>query len=57
MRAAWAGDLVSDIMANPDETKKLSTVLKENDAIRLKEELNTGPRVYYIGGHAQNYQY
>lgn len=57
MRAAWAGDLVSDIMANPDETKKLSTFLKENDAYRLKEELNTGPRVYYIAGHAQNYQY
>ena len=57
MRAAWAGDLVSDIMANPDETKKLSTFLKENDAYRLKEELGTGPRVYYIAGHAQNYQY
>ena len=57
MRAIWYGDLVSDIAANPDNTVKLSTFLKENDAYRLKEELNTGPRVYYIAGHAQNYQY
>jgi molybdopterin-containing oxidoreductase family iron-sulfur binding subunit len=55
MRAAWAGDLISDICSNPDESKKLSTFLKDNDAYRLKEELNTGPRVYYIAGHSQNY--
>lgn len=57
MRAAFAGDLVTDICANPDETKKLSTFLKENDAYRLNEELGTQPRVYYIAGHGQNYQY
>jgi molybdopterin-containing oxidoreductase family iron-sulfur binding subunit len=57
MRAAWVGDLVSDIAVNPDERVKLSDLLKNNDAFRLKEELNTRPRVYYIAGHAQNYQY
>jgi molybdopterin-containing oxidoreductase family iron-sulfur binding subunit len=57
MRAIWVGDLMSDIMVNPDERRKLSDFLKQNDAFRLKEELNTRPRVYYIAGHAQNYQY
>jgi molybdopterin-containing oxidoreductase family iron-sulfur binding subunit len=52
-RAIYNGDLVTDICANPDETVKLSTFLKENDAYRLKEELNTAPRVYYIAGHGQ----
>jgi molybdopterin-containing oxidoreductase family iron-sulfur binding subunit len=57
MRAVFAGDLISDICANPDESKKLSTFLKENEAYRLKEELNTGPRVYYIAGHGERYTY
>jgi molybdopterin-containing oxidoreductase family iron-sulfur binding subunit len=52
-KAIYNGDLVSDICANPDGSYKLSTFLKENDAFRYKEELNTGPRVYYITGHGQ----
>lgn len=55
MMAVYAGDLISDICSNPDGSIKLSTFLKDNDAYRLKEELNTGPRVYYIAGHSQNY--
>ena len=55
MRAAFAGDLVTDICVNPDESISLSKFLKDNDAYRLKEELNTHPRVYYIAGHSQDY--
>jgi dimethyl sulfoxide reductase iron-sulfur subunit len=57
MKVIYAGDLISDIATNGVDTVKLSQFLKENDAYRLKEELGTGPRVYYIAGHAQNYQY
>lgn len=57
MRAIWYGDLVSDIAVNQDDKVKLSTLLKNNDAYRLREELGTRPRIYYIAGHTQNYQY
>jgi len=57
MRAAWVGELKSDIAVNPDERVKLSELLKNNDAFQLKEELNTRPRTYYIAGHGQHFQY
>jgi len=57
MRALWFGDKVADLAANPDEVVKLSTLINSNDATRLMEELNTGPRVYYIGGHGQEVNY
>jgi len=57
MKALWIGDLVEDIATNGDETVRLSTFLKENDAFRYKEELGTGPRVYYIAGHGQLLDY
>jgi len=57
MKAIWIGDLVEDVATNGDETVRLSTFIKENDAFRYKEELGTGPRVYYIAGHGQLLDY
>ncbi len=53
MEALYIGDFSSDIATNGREGVQLSRLIKENDAFRLKEELNTRPRVYYIAGHGQ----
>ncbi len=53
MEALWVGDLKSDSATNGRETVKLSKFLRENDAIRYREELGTRPRVWYILGHGQ----
>jgi dimethyl sulfoxide reductase iron-sulfur subunit len=57
MEAIYVGDLVSDIATNGRETVVLSEFLRSNDAFRLKEELGTQPRVYYIAGHGQDLEY
>ena len=54
MEAIYYGDLNTNLATNGKETVQLSNLIKDNDAVRLKEELNTKPRVYYIAGHAQN---
>ena len=54
MQAIWIGDLVEDVATNGGETVRLSTLIKENDAFRYKEELGTSPRVWYISGHGQD---
>lgn len=54
MDAIYVGDLVSDVMTNGTETYRMSSYLRENDAFRLREELNTRPRVYYVAGHGQD---
>lgn len=54
MEAIYIGDLDADVATNGKDTVRLSTFLRENDAIRFKEELNTGPRVYYILGHGED---
>jgi molybdopterin-containing oxidoreductase family iron-sulfur binding subunit len=53
MEAIYVGDLVADVATNGHETVVLSEFLRSNDAFRLKEELGTKPRVYYIAGHGQ----
>jgi molybdopterin-containing oxidoreductase family iron-sulfur binding subunit len=53
MEALYVGDRVRDVATNGKVTVRLSQFLKDNDAVRLKEELNTHPRVYYIPGHGQ----
>jgi dimethyl sulfoxide reductase iron-sulfur subunit len=53
MQALWIGDLVEDVATNGTETVRLSRFIKDNDAFRYKDELGTGPRVYYIAGHGQ----
>jgi hypothetical protein len=35
------------------ETYEMSRYLSDNDGFRLKEELNTSPRVWYVAGHGQ----
>ena len=57
MDAVYIGDLETDTMTNGAETFRLSQYLKENDAFRLKEELNTRPRVYYVAGHGQDLEF
>lgn len=54
MEAIYIGDFNSDLATNGRETRILSSFIKDNDAFRLKEELNTRPRAYYIAGHAQS---
>jgi len=57
MYALYIGDLVADVATNGKETVRLSKFLNDNDAFRYKEELNTGPHVYYIAGHGQDLGY
>lgn len=54
MEAVYLGDINADLATNGRETVRLSELMKDNDAFRLKEELNTRPRVYYIAGHGQH---
>ncbi|MDP2953002.1 MAG: 4Fe-4S dicluster domain-containing protein [Chloroflexota bacterium] len=55
MKALYLGDLTDDVATNGINIVKLSTFLAENSAFRLKEELGTRPRVWYIPGHGQEY--
>jgi molybdopterin-containing oxidoreductase family iron-sulfur binding subunit len=58
MNALFIAELNSDVMTNAaGETYKLSQFLRDNDAYRYKEELNTSPRVWYIPGHGQDLEY
>lgn len=57
MEVIYVGDLVADVATNGRETVVLSEFLRANDAFRLKEELGTQPRVYYIAGHGQALDY
>ncbi len=52
--AIYYGDFEEDLATNGKEVVELSRFLSENQAYRLKEELNTKPRVYYIPGHGQD---
>jgi Fe-S-cluster-containing dehydrogenase component len=51
--AIYYGDFEEDLATNGEEVVELSLFLTENQAYRLKEELNTKPRVYYIPGYGQ----
>jgi molybdopterin-containing oxidoreductase family iron-sulfur binding subunit len=53
MSAIWLGDLVQDVATNGLETVKLSWLLSSRHAFRLKEELGTRPRVWYLPGHGE----
>ncbi len=58
MGVLYIGDLTTDIAVNGlGEAVEISKFLRENDALRLKEELGTNPRVYYIAGHGQDLKY
>lgn len=51
--AIYYGDLEEDIATNGKDLVKTSRFLSENAAYRLKDELGTEPRVYYIAGSGQ----
>ena len=53
MGALYVADLKADVATNGQQTVKLSKFLRENDAVRFREELGTRPRVWYIPGHGQ----
>ena len=53
MFALYFGDLTEDIATNGKEVVQLSRLLSENSAYRLKEELGTRPRVWYLPGYGQ----
>ncbi len=53
MNALYLADLVDDVATNGQEVVKFSRFLAENSAYRLKEDLGTRPRVWYIPGHGQ----
>jgi molybdopterin-containing oxidoreductase family iron-sulfur binding subunit len=54
MYAIYLGDLVEDIATNGKSVVKLSDFLAANSAYRLREDLGTRPRVWYIPGHGQD---
>src|SRR5574341_1817745 len=51
--AIYYGDLEEDLATNGKEIVKLSRFLSEDSTYRLKENLGTMPRVYYIPGHGE----
>jgi molybdopterin-containing oxidoreductase family iron-sulfur binding subunit len=55
MGVLYIGDLITDVAVNSfGNTVALNQFLKDNDAVRYKEEHGTNPRVYYILGHGQD---
>ncbi|GMQ85701.1 MAG: hypothetical protein BMS9Abin07_1269 [Acidimicrobiia bacterium] len=51
--AIWYGDLEEDIATNGRSIVRASGLLTANDGYRLKENLGTKPRVYYLPGHGE----
>jgi len=51
--AIYYGDLEEDYATNGRELVSISRFLANNDGFRLKEELGTQPRVFYIPGHGE----
>lgn len=54
-KVLYMGDLTTDIASNGKEVVKLSKFLRDNDAYRLKEDLGTQPKVWYLPGHGQEF--
>ncbi len=52
--AIYYGDLEEGVATNGKEVVDLFRFLSENAAYRLKEELGTKPRVFYIPGYGQS---
>lgn len=51
--AIYFGDMEEDLATNGDKVVKLSRLLSEGSTYRLKENLGTQPRVYYIPGRGE----
>ncbi len=55
MGVIYIGDLTTDVAVNGQgKLIRIAKFLRENGAVRLKEELGTHPRVYYIPGYGQD---
>ena len=52
-KALYLGDFEEDLATNGEEVVKVSQFLRDTGAVRMKEQLRTRPRVYYIPGHGQ----
>jgi dimethyl sulfoxide reductase iron-sulfur subunit len=55
MFAIYLADLNTDLATNGQEVVQFSRFIAENNAYRVKEELGTRPRVWYVPGHGQEY--
>ncbi|MBI5947532.1 MAG: 4Fe-4S dicluster domain-containing protein [Chloroflexi bacterium] len=55
MFAISLADMTEDVATNGKDVFKFSRFLADNSAYRLKEDLGTKPRVWYIPGHGQEY--
>jgi len=53
-KAIYYGDLEEDVATDSKQVVKLSKFLAENSAFRLKDDLGTQPRVYYLPGYGQD---
>jgi len=51
--AIYYGDLEEDLATNGQDVVKLSRFLSDNSTYRLKEQLGTLPRVFYVPGHGE----
>ncbi|NQW21057.1 MAG: 4Fe-4S dicluster domain-containing protein [Chloroflexi bacterium] len=51
--AIYYGDFEEDLASNGEDIVSISEFLAANSATRLKEDLGTRPRVYYIPGHGE----
>lgn len=51
--AIYYGDLEEGVATNGQDVIDLSHFLADNSAYRLKEDLGTEPRVFYISGHGE----
>jgi Fe-S-cluster-containing dehydrogenase component len=51
--AIYYGDLEEDLATNGVEVVRLSGFLADNAGYRIKEDLGTEPRVFYIPGHGE----
>jgi molybdopterin-containing oxidoreductase family iron-sulfur binding subunit len=55
MQAIYLGDWTQDVATNGTDVVKLSRLIDDNGAYRLKDDLATRPRVWYIPGHGQEF--
>lgn len=55
MYAIYFGDVVEDVASNGQEVVKLSRLIEDGHAFRLREGLGTEPRVWYIPGHGEEF--
>ncbi|TAK20676.1 MAG: 4Fe-4S dicluster domain-containing protein [Chloroflexota bacterium] len=55
MGAIYLAEMTQDVATNGTEIVQFTRFLADNSAFRLKEELGTRPRVWYLPGHGQEY--